>query len=486
MATTSDHQAIPIPSLSPFAGKGRVVVACVLVFLVVIWGGIENHIATVRRQALEQAQSTMGNLSRAFELHVTHVVEEVDNVLRALRWQLINQTEDEFNLSVLGREPGYASQFVSQFGLIDADGLLRDAMTGKKTGIDLSDRPHFRAHSTSFEDELYVGPPAIARTTNAWSIFLSRRVIDKEGQFRGVLVAAIDPFALSSVYASFNIGRTSIISLIGNDMIIRARAPQAGDSLGKVLDLPGLQEKLISTPVGFFENTDASEAARLTAYRAVAGLPLAIIVSEDKREIFAAANLEAIRSRTAGVLVTAAVLILFGRAAWYRAHLLKKRYRLLMTLQHLNEGVMIVEKDGKVSHINQKAIDLLDLPQAYLTDPPSYRDLFTFQLDRGEFGPNSELADKSLLEGVWTGELSAPKRRSERKRPNGTVIGIETVRLPHGGFLRTFNDITQQHRDAEAVQVAVNELEHLSSSVSPEFKNSLEQIIAHAKASHAA
>lgn len=455
----------------------------VFALLCALWITVEWNIVQDRRHSIEQVQLLTSNLARAFEYHVARVIEEIDNSLVALRWRAVNSEGEAFDLSKIANQPGYMSRYIKQYVAIDADGFARNTLQQGHltTPIDVRDRSHFKAHLSAHTDQLFLSEPLIGRSTKAWTVNVSRRIVDKEGNFRGVLVASLDPFALSSVYASFDLGKTGTITLVGLDGVVRARAPDVAKMLGQKINSPEILAALGQTTAGLLELEEfGDEPARYVAVRIVPGLPLAVLVSKDKSEVFSGDNFSAVIDRIAAMLVTVMVVALCVAANRFRSKLSAKNYRLEGTLRHMNQGIMIVEADGSLSLINQRAIDLLELPQEFMTNTPSYRGIFSYQLDRGEFGPKTEFVDKALLEAVWKNALSQQESLSERVRPNGTVLQIFTARLPQGGFIRTFTDITQHRRDATTIQKAMGDLERFAHLASHDLQLPLRKIATHA------
>ncbi len=118
------------------------------------------------------------------------------------------------------------------------------------------------------------------------------------------------------------------------------------------------------------------------------------------------------------------------------------------TLEHMDQGLMMVDEDGIVRVCNERAIALLDLPRDLMRDTPTFDAVRRHQVARGDFAR----CDAALREQVAHGPITTHPHTYERERPNGTVLEIRTVPLPTGGAVRTYTDVTA--RKAADAQVA--------------------------------
>ncbi|MFN3685418.1 EAL domain-containing protein [Salinarimonas sp.] len=112
---------------------------------------------------------------------------------------------------------------------------------------------------------------------------------------------------------------------------------------------------------------------------------------------------------------------------------------LQLTLENMDQGLLMVDAQEMVRVYNKRFVDLLELPEDLVARRPHFSILADYQERTGE---------------VDTGEENAPewlvKRRSvigappiyERERPNGTVVEVRTVHLAEGGAIRTYADVT--------------------------------------------
>ncbi len=123
-----------------------------------------------------------------------------------------------------------------------------------------------------------------------------------------------------------------------------------------------------------------------------------------------------------------------------------KSRELELTLNHMTQGILMVAPDRKVPVINQRAIELLDLPKSLASQRATFDDILNFQHQCQEFGKDGVSVQPVVWDSIKQGGASTLLPVYERVRPNGTALEIRTVPLPDGGLVRTFTDITERRR----------------------------------------
>ncbi|MDP9043934.1 MAG: transporter substrate-binding domain-containing protein [Pseudomonadota bacterium] len=128
------------------------------------------------------------------------------------------------------------------------------------------------------------------------------------------------------------------------------------------------------------------------------------------------------------------------------AQLSAKSRTLEVTLERMEEGVMMVNADQVVEVCNRRAIELLDLPAEMMRGRPAFDQVLDYQRATSEF---SQTPDE--LRGHFrSGAILDSPQLYERTRPNGRVIEIRSVPIEGGGVLRTYSDITERKRGEAA------------------------------------
>lgn len=117
------------------------------------------------------------------------------------------------------------------------------------------------------------------------------------------------------------------------------------------------------------------------------------------------------------------------------------------TLERMQQGVMMVNADRIVEVCNRRAIELLELPASLMNSRPPFEQVLEFQWAQGEFSRTNQ----SLQDFIRAGGITDQPQVYDRRRPNGTVLEVQSVPIAGGGVLRTYTDITQRKLDEERI-----------------------------------
>jgi len=149
------------------------------------------------------------------------------------------------------------------------------------------------------------------------------------------------------------------------------------------------------------------------------------------------------------------------------------RHLLQTTLQNITHGISVVDKDLNLVVWNQRYIDLFNYPDNLIYVGKPIAEILEYNAQRGDFeerDPNVEI--RKRLKYL---HKKAPYQ-NVRKRSNGMVIKSTGEPMSNGGFVTTYENITENVRASEMLRTANEELEDRVLERTQELKSLAEEL----------
>ncbi|WP_440849927.1 PAS-domain containing protein [Salinisphaera sp. SWV1] len=188
-------------------------------------------------------------------------------------------------------------------------------------------------------------------------------------------------------------------------------------------------------------------------------------------QIVDASLLQFAEQRLAGVVGSASARLMLASGLRQRDLALEDMVRLLdrtadavqfnrnvlqAALENIDQGISVVDQDLRLVAWNSRYLEVFEYPPGMVRTGRHIADLIRFNAMRGECGPGPvEEHVRKRLEHLREGK----PHRFERHRRNGTVLQMTGNPMPGGGFVTTFNDITEFKRNEAALTRMNEELE---------------------------
>jgi Na+/proline symporter/signal transduction histidine kinase/CheY-like chemotaxis protein len=154
----------------------------------------------------------------------------------------------------------------------------------------------------------------------------------------------------------------------------------------------------------------------------------------------------------AGILSRSDAMAMLGEAS----EALDSGRRLLENaLESIGQGICVTDSSLRVLAWNRRFLDLLDLPRDLVAVGMPLADIIGFNLSRGEYG--AEDIDRLIINRDRR-VLDWPYVYT-RERPDGTALEVAYNRIPDGGYVSTYTDVTERHRAAASLREANERLE---------------------------
>lgn len=275
---------------------------CLLV-LGIAWGAVLLELRSKRDEAIAAEIRQNVNLARALQEQTARVLAAVDQATLRMRDQVVQGRFRPQDAERFANETGLAPDILTQLSYVGPDGRFVGSNidpTGEMTGhVDLSGREHIRAHlqpelardvaGQFSRSGLFVGKPVLGKVSGKWTIQLSRAIVDGSGRKLGVVVASLNPRYLEQVYGQVHLGPQGIVSLIGEDLSVRARVA-GGESrgMGTLMTATGFWTERPVPQEGHEVRPSALDGIeRIIAHRRVGDYPLQILVGTTTEEALA-------------------------------------------------------------------------------------------------------------------------------------------------------------------------------------------------------
>ncbi|MDD5248705.1 MAG: PAS domain S-box protein [Rhodocyclaceae bacterium] len=355
--------------------------------------------------------------------------------------------------------------------VVDVSGhVLSTSRVFPAEGISIADREYFTAQRDDPQRGLYIGAPTHNRVDGIWTMYLSRRVNGRGGEFAGVIAVALNLGYFEDLYRSISFDGIDPISLYLGDGTLVARQPHDEAAIGK---------RLPEAPANSFggadqstrEETEAGGGVRIVTYHQVAQFPLMVSVAISKDEALASW----VEKSRLLILGTFGVSLLVMLAAWALVRELEKEDTLAMDLLESGERLQETMKAA------MDAIIIADAGQRVILFNPAAERMFgcavteaigarleRFLPERHRAGHRRHVEDFGASAGG--SRVMAASREVTGLRADGTEFPIEAtvsrVTL-NGEILYTviLRDVTERRQADQQLLESNRQLRELSATL---------------------
>ncbi|TWI92879.1 diguanylate cyclase (GGDEF)-like protein [Roseibium hamelinense] len=120
------------------------------------------------------------------------------------------------------------------------------------------------------------------------------------------------------------------------------------------------------------------------------------------------------------------------------------------TLGSMKHGLAVIDKDGNLIIWNDQAREIFNLPEDTVVAGMPYSNILDWHQKRGTFHIPAEKAVKTIRDRLASGKIL----RSRMPLLDGRTVAITIGPMPDGGWVETHEDITDQVRASEQIEIA--------------------------------
>jgi len=271
--------------LPPHA-KTAILIACALWLTIVLALGIA--LLRERSQALRQARQETSTLTSVLEENMARTFGSVDIALLGIATYLAPRTPSRHDQQTRELMLGYLQHLpaVRALFVIGPDGFIQhDTDYPKTPDVSLADRDYFRQYTQQAGLTRGLSSAMQSRSGTGWFVASPRKIISPDGEFRGVLVAAVQLNSLSRLYHKLDLSPGQVMALYHRDGRLVARYPADDANIGRsYAQLPLFSQHIHHERSDVYMSEGPPlNTPRIVSYRVLENQPLVVVLSTEKK-----------------------------------------------------------------------------------------------------------------------------------------------------------------------------------------------------------
>jgi diguanylate cyclase (GGDEF)-like protein len=332
------------------------------------WGALFANLRVARISTEQRILREAAALATTHGDRLTRGINGFDQIARHVRadWRRSGRRLQLEQMREEGVFPHHSRYFVT---LVDRDGMPFTSTLPNLPQAFLGGRPYFESQKNAADDQLHFGGPLLSRMSGTTVVNLSRRLINAEGAFDGIVVISVPIEFFNINYDATVLGAHGLLAVASDDHALAiARIgenllpPEAATFvIGLVANIPSGSSSAYIGGNKWFPD----KRGRFVGWRAVNGYPLTALVGLDEADALAqyrtgrhSALLYAWWATAALAVLTVIAIRLSAELAWrnHRLNLSHATYRL--ATEEGSEGFYILQP---VRNHDGVAVDFLVL-----------------------------------------------------------------------------------------------------------------------------
>jgi len=269
-----------------------------------------------RGEELHTGERDLVNLGHVLAEQLAQRLETIDLGLKVALGQVLDPSRgiNPERSSRILRAHTEALPYAAAIGLYGAQGeqLAVSTTDASVLPADLAASEALTVHREERQAGLHVSTPFRASAQEPWQMIVSRRITDERGEFRGVIVAVLEPRKLADLQRSIELAPHTTLALLKpdgtllashpwQDALIARAFPQLGHAVAPEVEHSG----------EIHAQTSIFDARPVLSYAAaLRGFPVVLYTLRDERVFLAQWRRHAAAAGTAAVVIAALALAL--------------------------------------------------------------------------------------------------------------------------------------------------------------------------------
>ena len=454
-------------------------------------------------------QGNIANLSTTLAEHTAQAIKAADLVLQSIQAR-VEEAGVDSDVG-LRREMGTRAIFdtlrdkiagvpqIDVASIVASNGdIINFSRSWPPPKINLADRDYYKALNGGEYPGVFLSLPVQNKGTGEYTFYLARQIHGQDGQPLGMVIVGLSSKFFQDFFKAINPSEHGTISLFRADGILLAREPMRQEHIGSSFRERSVFRDVLGTGIStgavVAEGRPLPDGGqgpmRIVAPRPLREFPLISNITIDEDAILANWRTDTRYAALLTISLVAGLLALtFLLAALTRrqertvedlrraqriarqeaaeksqvlenlraseARLTEKSQALQVTLDNMDQGLMMISADRTVAVCNQRALAMLELPPEVGEGGYRFDDVLAYQWRNNEFMRTGTDFQEFVRRG---GVLTTP-HVYERERPDGTAIEVRSNPLAGGGAVRTYTDITERRHAAQLLLSAKEQAE---------------------------
>ncbi len=422
-------------------------------------GGIEQDRKSAEAAAVREAEI----LARSYAGHLSQTIDAIDQLSLYVRygWKMSGSKLDLQTLSDTGPFPARLGLYVT---IVNAEGDILTSTLGMSEPINVSEEAYFLAQSSSGSDQLYIGRPRYGILSKRTVTHFSRKLMNGDGRFGGVVVISVVPEYFIAGYDQLTLGPHGLLAILGSDR--RVRVARIGDQVytppAATIVAPPAIDGRSGTVMLDGATYFSDKRSRYLGWQATERHEMIAVAGIDQQDALSVFTKDSDETILHGIVATSALALFtllaslsLARLSWRKQQIKQLHDTYRTATERGNDGFFIMRPragdDGKISDF--KVIDCNEQGARIM----KYRRSELIGLTISEIYSHSEAKELNrLLRAAYE------KRHLEREIDARKVRTVAADWL-HVSIGRPDGDLAVTIRDISQTKAHVAELERIGS-----------------------